>query len=246
MNEGLEKPTVEADLTNSQLNTDIAPLDNIIIVETGISEQEMAELKNEAEGLDIQPFEETDTGLEHNDLPQSIGYDAIYEGLNEYNFNGKEFDQNPEQLNGLLTEFTENNWNNLDLDGQKEQISGLFEYVNNVLDLENPPRIEYYNTVEDGDYGGYNPATNTLSINEYMLHDSKEAADTVAHELWHAYQHERASNPHTKKDFQYQFNFDNYISPGDDFDGYQNQLVEAEARAFADQFKGMISHIQRT
>jgi Zn-dependent peptidase ImmA (M78 family) len=134
----------------------------------------------------------------------------------------------------------------MELEGQKEQITGLFDYVNDVLGLENPPNIEYYNEPEQGNYGGYNPATNTLSINEYMLYDSNEAADTVAHELWHAYQHERAANPQTPKDFQYQFGFDNYIRPGDDFDGYQSQLVEAEARAFADQFKGALAQIRST
>ena len=147
-------------------------------------------------------------------------------------------------LNNLLEGFKEDNWNNLELEGQKEQINGLFDYVNDVLNLENPPNIEYYNEPEQGNYGGYNPATNTLSINEYMLYDSNEAADTVAHELWHAYQHERASNPQSPKDFQYQFGFDNYIRPDDDFDGYQSQLVEAEARAFADQFKGALAHIR--
>ncbi|MDR2731244.1 MAG: hypothetical protein LBB81_10165 [Treponema sp.] len=79
------------------------------------------------------------------------------------------------------------------------------------MGLENPPNIEYYNETEQGDYGGYNPATNTLNINEYMLYDSNEAANTVTHELWHAYQHEKASNPQSPKDFQYQYGFDNYI-----------------------------------
>jgi acetolactate synthase-1/2/3 large subunit len=58
--------------------------------------------------------------------------------------------------------------------------------------------------------------TNTLRINENMLYESDEAADTVAHELWHAYQHERAENPHSPKDFHYQAGFDNYIRPSDD------------------------------
>jgi hypothetical protein len=42
----------------------------------------------------------------------------------------------------------------------------------------------------------------------------------------------------------YQVGFDNYIRPEYDFDGYQSQLVEAEARAFADQFKGALSQIR--
>ena len=219
------KPSVDTNDTNNQEMSELAELSDLI---------------NEAEALEIQPFEETEPLVE---VP--IDYEAVFEGLDEYNFDGKDYNQNTEQLNSLLEGFAENNWNNLELEGQKEQITGLFDYVNDVIGLENPPNIEYYNEPEQGDYGGYNPATNTLSINEYMLYDSNEAADTVAHELWHAYQHERASNPQSPKDIQYQFGFDNYIRPGDDFDGYQSQLVESEARAFADQFKGALSQMGR-
>jgi len=231
-----------ADTNNAEgLEQDIelTPLEDVTIIELPISEQELSELLDEVEALDLQPFEDTEALTE---IP--IDYNEVFEGLDEYDFDGKDFNQNTEQLNSLLEGFSEDNWNNMELEGQKEQINGLFDYVNDVLGLENPPNIEYYNEPEKGNYGGYNPATNTLSINEYMLYDSNEAADTVAHELWHAYQHERASNPQSPKDFQYQFGFDNYISPGDDFDGYQSQLVEAEARAFADQFKGALAQIR--
>jgi hypothetical protein len=226
------KPSIDTNDTNNQEMPEIS---------------ELSELIAEAEALGIQPFEETEPLVEplepNQDVP--IDYDVVFEGLDEYNFDGKDYNQNSEQLNSLLEGFTEGNWNNMELEGQKEQITGLFDYVNDVIGLGNPPNIEYYNNPEKGDYGGYDPATNTLSINEYMLYDSNEAADTVAHELWHAYQHERAENPQSPKDFQYQIGFDNYIRPGDDFDGYQSQLVEAEARAFADQFKGALSQMGR-
>jgi hypothetical protein len=214
------------------------------------SNQEMPELSvliNEAEALEIQPFEETEPLVEPTDPIQEtpIDYDVVFEGLDEYNFDGKDYNQNTEQLNSLLEGFTEDNWNNMELEGQKEQITGLFDYVNDVIGLKKPPKIEYYNKPEQRNYGGYDPATNTLSVNEYMLYDSNEAADTVAHELWHAYQHEKASNPQSPKDFLYQIGFENYISPSDDFDAYQSQLVEAEARAFADQFKDALAQIGR-
>lgn len=79
-----------------------------------------------------------------------------------------------------------------------------------------------------------------------MLYDNNEAADTIAHELWHAYQHERAMNPQSAKDYQYQYGFENYIRPDDDFTAYQDQLVEAEARAFAQQFKDRLSTKRRS
>ena len=74
-----------------------------------------------------------------------------------------------------------------------------------------------------------------------MLYQNDEAADTVAHELWHAYQYERASNPRTKMDHMYLENFNDYITPSDDFEGYQSQLLESEARAFAQQIKDRLN-----
>ena len=71
-----------------------------------------------------------------------------------------------------------------------------------------------------------------------------EIVDTIAHETWHAYQHQRANILENKHDYLYKLNFDNYISPtslGDGkclfFTDYQEQLVEAEARAFASLFR---------
>ena len=239
----LDSPISTGNLDTDELNINFEPLDNISVEEISISEQEIAELLNEIEGLDIQPFEEIEAETFEPVQEVAIDYDAVYEGLDEYDFDGKDYNQNAEQLNILLDGFTEDSWGNMDLHGQKEQITGLFDYVNDVLGLENPPNIEYYQG-EQGEYGGFNPNTNTLSINENMLYEADEAADTVAHELWHAYQHEMASNPQSSKDFLYQFGFDNYIRPSDDFDGYQSQLVESEARAFADQFKGAIAQIR--
>jgi hypothetical protein len=232
-------PTLPVD----EMDLVFEPLDDISVIEITLSEQEISELLSEVEALELQPLEETESLTESLDPFQEvlIDYDMVFEGLDEYNFDGKDFNKGPEQLRSLLDGFQENNWSNMDLAGQKEQITGLFDYVNDVLALDNPPNMEYYYEPEQGNYGGYDPSTNTLSINEYMLHEADEAADTVAHELWHAYQHERASNPRSPKDYQYQYGFDNYIRPGDDFDGYQSQLVESEARAFADQFKGRIS-----
>lgn len=218
--------------------TEFEPLDDLTATEVDTTSQELAELFGEAGALGIEPLDESPY-LEPLDGVE-IDPEVVFEGLNSYDFDGIDINQNREMLDGLLDGFQEDNWSNLDLAGQKEQISGLFDYVNESLGLENPPIIEYYQG-DVGEYGGFDPTTNTLSINENMLYESDEAADTVAHELWHAYQHERASNPQSPKDFMYQFGFDNYIRPSDDFDGYQSQLVEAEARAFADQFKGALA-----
>ena len=164
-------------------------------------------------------------------------YDTIYEGLDEYDFHGIDCFEDTERLDANLENFTTENWENLSLDEQKEQMTDLAQYIIDVTGLKDPPKIEFYDSGIDGDYGGFNRATNTLSINEHMLYQNDEAADTIAHELWHAYQYERASNPSTKLDYMYLENFNDYITPDDDFEGYQSQILESEARAFAQQIK---------
>lgn len=175
------------------------------------------------------------------DAPAEIDYDAVYGGLDEYDFDGIDYSIDTERLDASLDNFESDTWEQLSVDEQKNAMSDLADYVEEVIGFDNPPEIVYYNNPVEGDYGGYSPSTNTLEVNEYMLYNNEEAADTVAHELWHAYQHQRALNPQSAKDYQYQYGFDNYIRPEDDFSGYQDQLVEAEARAFAQQFKDRLN-----
>jgi hypothetical protein len=126
---------------------------------------------------------------------------------------------------------------------KKETMANLADFVVDLVGFDNPPKIEYYNNEKEGDFGGYDASTNTLHVNEYMLYNSREAADTIAHELWHAHQHECATNPQNARDYQYQYNFENYIKPELGQEAYENQLVEAEARAFAAQFKDRLELI---
>lgn len=163
--------------------------------------------------------------------------DTVYEGLSEYDFHGVDCLENSERLDASLENFTAENWENLSIDEQKEKMTDLAQYIIDITGLENPPRIEFYNNAQEGDYGGFDRTTNTLSINEHMLYQNDEAADTIAHELWHALQYQRASNPRTKLDAMYAENFNDYISPNEDFEGYQSQILESEARAFAQQIK---------
>lgn len=180
------------------------------------------------------------------DVPQDIDYDAVYSGLDSYDFDGIDYSSDVDRLDSSLENFQNGTWENLSVDEQKAAMSDLADYVKDVIGFDNPPQIVYYNNPVDGDYGGYSPSTNTLEVNEHMLYDNNEAADTIAHELWHAYQHERAMNPQSAKDYQYQYGFENYIRPDDDFTAYQDQLVEAEARAFAQQFKDRLSTKRRS
>ncbi|GHU76116.1 hypothetical protein FACS1894188_08150 [Clostridia bacterium] len=182
---------------------------------------------------DIETFETHN--LESESLTFAEDADSINEG--SYDFNGVDCFKDTERMDSLLDSFQENKWDDLSLEDKKQSMSDLADYVIDVTGNENPPEIIFRDDMGDGEYGGYIPESNTLVINENMLDNSSEAADTVAHELWHAYQQQCAANPNSERGQKYQEGFDNYISSEYDFEGYQNQMVEAEARAFAENFK---------
>lgn len=179
-------------------------------------------------------------------LENDINYEEIYEEIEnealELGYKDIDIEANAEVLEQSLESFEEDTWEHLEIYEQREAINELSDYIKDIIGFENPPAIEYYNSAREGEYGGYDPTTNTLRINENMLYNSREAADTVAHELWHAHQQECALNPENPRDYQYQYNFENYINPEDGFEQYQNQLVEAEARSFAAQFRDRIGN----
>lgn len=96
---------------------------------------------------------------------------------------------------------------------------------------------------EGGAYGDYNPANNMINLNKSYFSDSPEMANTLMHELRHAYQRFRAEILDTWEDALFRVNLDNYISPmplpGGGwlfFTDYTDQYVEVDARAFANLF----------
>jgi len=178
-------------------------------------------------------------GTDFTNDPIRNSLDSDYtkgEDLNSYSK-----DSGTEQLDSVMENFQEDKWGDLSLEGQKQSMTDLASYVAGETGNKNPPEILFRGDMNDGEYGGYNPDSNTLEINENMLDDSVEAADTVAHEMWHAYQQQCALDPTSEKGREYQEGFDNYISPEYDFEGYQNQMVEAEARDFAQGFKDRLA-----
>jgi len=155
---------------------------------------------------------------------------------------GKDLNEaNDEQLDTILDDFKDDNWSDLSLEEQKQSMTDLADFVAADTGNENPPEIVFRDDMPDGSYGGYSPDTNTIEINANMLDDSNEAADTIAHEMWHAYQEQAANDPNNPRAQEYQEGFDNYITPDIDFEGYEDQMVEAEAREYAQGFKDRIA-----
>lgn len=152
-------------------------------------------------------------------------------------------DLNDAGMDAILDNFHEDKWSDLSLEEQKQSMTDLANYVAADTGNENPPEIVFRDDMPDGSYGRYNPETNTMEINQNMLGDSAEAADTIAHEMWHAHQQQAARDPSNPRAAEYQEGFDSYISPEYDFEGYENQMVEAEARDYAQGFKDRLKGV---
>lgn len=242
----IEMPEMITDEELSETTTDIMNEDEIeqldAIPDMGESLSETDDIVSETPEELYENDQEISTELLEND----INYEEIYEEIEsealELGYKDIDIEANAEALEQSLESFEEDTWERLEIYEQREAINELSDYIKDIIGFENPPAIEYYNSAREGEYGGYDPTTNTLRINENMLYNSREAADTVAHELWHAHQQECALNPENPRDYQYQYNFENYINPEDGFEQYQNQLVEAEARSFAAQFRDRIGN----
>jgi len=183
-----------------------------------------------------------DTGIDLNNGANDISGEIEKEPVDN-NIGIDLNDNDTEQLDDVLDNFKEDNWSDLSLDEQKQSMTDLADIVADDTGNKNPPEIVFRDNMADGTYGGYNPSTNTIEINENMLDNSAEAADTIAHEMWHAYQQQEALDPRSEKGQEYQEGFNNYISPEYDFEGYENQMVEAEARDYAQGFKDRIAGI---
>jgi hypothetical protein len=140
-----------------------------------------------------------------------------------------------------LPDFKRENWERLSLDDRKESIERLADYNDDILGIEHKPSIDYYRGDAPGDYGAFSGERNSLAINERNLDDGPETADTVSHEFRHAYQYQRAQNPVSERDILFRENFDDYVSPEQDFSGYKDQILESDARDYAQRFRDRIN-----
>ena len=141
----------------------------------------------------------------------------------------------------ILDHFNIAAWDRLSDDEKMALVEALAKAIGKELDLEKIPEIQYFEGPLNNQ-GAYDPEDRTISINKALLNDPKALVETLPHELRHAYQRERSLKQETWMDLLYTVNLDPdyYISPVALPDGkwlfftdYYDQLVEAEARAYA-------------
>ena len=152
-----------------------------------------------------------------------------------------DFDVSEDSLQDILSKFDEENWNTFD---ESEKLAVIEEFKNLLcekLGIEYKPTIFLFED-DKNHCGAFNHQTNTLELNRNILDNPQQVVNTVAHEVRHGYQYERACIGETRTDILYAINFLNYVKPTQidgkyvNFNEYQNQLIEAEARAFAKLF----------
>jgi len=143
-----------------------------------------------------------------------------------------------DDLKAVLDKFNVNNWERLSEADREILISELISLISDKLGIDETPALRFF---EDSinTCGAFIQGDNTIEINKNIFSDPKEVVNTVSHEVRHAYQYERAQKNESYTDKLYKLNFENYISPIMLPDGkylfftdYQDQYVEAEARAF--------------
>lgn len=153
------------------------------------------------------------------------------------------FDKKTESDNvqNSLGKFFREDWETISDRDKINCVSDFIDDLSESLNLENKQQLLFYEA-EKTNCGTFNRFDNSIMINKCLLNNSKELVDTLAHEMRHAYQYQRACIGETYTDKLYVANFENYIEPKIvnghfvNFLDYNNQFIEAEARAFAKVF----------
>ena len=147
-----------------------------------------------------------------------------------------DFDCNSPEIISLLDILDDPTWARMPEKGRIEVINSFEKFVGDKLGIKELPILEFFDG-ESYACGAQNADSNIIKINKALLDNPQELVNTMAHELRHAYQNMRAMEGKTYMDFLYLLNYIYYITPEMGFSEYEDQLVEAEARAFANMFE---------
>lgn len=193
--------------------------------------------KQEASDFIAKEFEKAHYEVEFGDYSQLISeiFNRSEDELDiDFEING--------ETREALEKFRPEKWEALDETERMTAIKELVNVIGGGLQIDKLPDIELMS--EGPALGLFDYNVNKIRLNERYFDNPIELVDTIAHEMRHAYQHMRAEIYGTKTDRLYVANFDNYIPIQYDSDGncvnfsdYSDQLVEVDARVFADIFK---------
>ncbi len=182
-----------------------------------------------------------DSYFETRDEPSESFNNAIDDSFDKSEDNYKEFfkEYSDEKL-VIIEAFRKEEWEKFEIFEKKAAIEDLAEMHNRILEIEDKPQVLYYECDDVGDFGYYKRSENAIYINECNINDNEETIDTISHEYRHVYQYERIMKLDNETDREYLKSMSNYIKPEDDYRGYKNQLVEVDAREYAEIYREMV------
>lgn len=152
---------------------------------------------------------------------------------------------NDENLESLLKKFAPDKWK---YTSDSDRLQAAIDYASyhvNKLGLRGQIRFRC-KPMSDNDYGNYDPNIKGITINSYYMSNPDILINTIAHECKHAEQHVRAMNPKTKEDLEFKHNVENYITAEEDYQAYFNQILEKDARKYADVYSNTYKELMKS
>jgi|GEM_PF-4998699 len=132
--------------------------------------------------------------------------------------------------------FSSEDWKRMDRDERVVALNDLERQE--AIEQNRPPADVAGEEMASSENGYYDHNVNKIAINNEQLESDEpyDALRTYYHEERHAYQHDqvekleegKTDNPEQTQEWKE--NFDNYDEPGSDFELYENQPVEQDAR----------------
>lgn len=145
-------------------------------------------------------------------------------------------------LSVVLGNFVPMVWSAYDITVKRRCVYSLLKLLCRLLGIVGRTEVRFFSqdSVNGAETLGYfDAARNLVCINNRHLDDPLSIIDTVAHEVRHVWQKERARKKETERDKQFAENLTegNYVQYEVNPMGYYNQPVEKDARLFAEAIK---------
>ena len=145
----------------------------------------------------------------------------------------------------IFTDEVISNWENLSVKERNAYLNEYYAQAGQALGIDTKG-VYVADLYEIEGYGtqGVNRGDGYLGIDIRLVADPSqlgELLNTTTHEMRHQLQFDACRNHDTFPDIpqetldQWEYEFTNYIDPSYDFEGYESQAVETDARAFAEE-----------
>lgn len=145
----------------------------------------------------------------------------------------------------IFTDEVISNWENLSVEERAAYLDEYYAKAGQALGIDTKGvYVDDLWAIYQPGVMGVNCGDGYLGIDIRLVEDPSqlgELLDTTTHEMRHQLQNDALRNPDAFPDIpeetlqQWQYELENYVDPAYDFEGYQSQVIETDARAFAEE-----------